>query len=405
MIYNLRRKLVWICGLSVMGVFIVIFMVICILSSAQLNSSMDLLTDRLSQNQGVFPANGIPVPPDNRFGGFINEETPYSTRFFTVHFDVSGRIVMSNTDFISSVTEEQAKEYAEKAYYKGDERGWIGNYRYKLYKLKNGIGVTFVDGSSNIAMTNALLWTSGLVLLGSSLIIIVIILVFSKRAVKPIAESYEKQQQFITDANHELKTPLTLILANLDIIESELGKSEWIDDIRVEGNRMSLLINRLLTLSRMDEQGKAAEFSLFNLSDAVYDTTCEFEAAAKSNGKVIFYNIAKDITVKGDEGMIRQMTGILLDNAVKYCDLGGVISVSLTPGKHKVLTVENAYKDVDSVELGKLFDRFYRADKARTSSNSFGIGLSIAKSVMQTHGGDIKAYKKDGAIGFKATFK
>ena len=155
---------------------------------------------------------------------------------FIVRYDSFGRIVSLDVEFIASVTEETAREYAEQAISSGNERGWIDRYRYKISGTSRGQTVVFVDGTINRSITRMILLAVGVILLCSLALILVLIILFSKHSVKPIAKSYEKQKQFITDANHELKTPLTLILANLDIIESDIGKNEWIDDIRAEEN-------------------------------------------------------------------------------------------------------------------------------------------------------------------------
>ena len=215
----------------------------------------------------------------------------------------------------------------------------------------------------------------------------------------------EKQKQFITDANHELKTPLTLIMSNVDIVEEELGKSEWLDDIRSEGQRMTKLINRLVSLSRMDEEQNPLQKENFDLTDVVYDVASEFVQLAFENNKILYCLAQPKVMYKGDEAHIRQLMSILLDNAVKYCDTDGEIHIDLTEKHHPVITVENTYADVDNIELDKLFDRFYRADKARTYDGSFGIGLSLAKEIVNKHGGEISVYKKRNTIGFKVELK
>ena len=230
-------------------------------------------------------------------------------------------------------------------------------------------------------------------------------MISSKKAVYPVAESYEKQRQFITDANHELKTPLTLILSDLDIVESEFGKSEWIDDMRIEGERMKTLIHQLVLLSRMDEDQANLRICPFDLSNAALDTVSEFQALAFEQKKNLAAQVEPTIEYHGDEGLIRRLLSILLDNAVKYCDDNGKIMVTVKQKRHISITVENTYSSVDSLELEKLFDRFYRADKSRTFNGSFGVGLSIARAIAKNHHGDISVYKKERAIGFKAELK
>ena len=224
----------------------------------------------------------------------------------------------------------------------------------------------------------------------------------SKRVVKPIAESYEKQRQFITDANHELKTPLTLILANAEIAQDELGKNEWLDDIMSEGQRMTELVNQLVALSRMDEENSKLNVVQIPFGELVFDTVSEFEALAKGRGKTLSVSIDRSIIYSGDEMLLHRLIGILLDNAVKYCDEGGEIKVNLEKRRRIILSVENTYTSVGEIELNKLFDRFYRADKARKFTGGYGVGLSMAKSIVEKHKGEITVYKKDkNNIGFK----
>ena len=287
------------------------------------------------------------------------------------------------------------------------QRTGMEGYRYKKADTEYGTCIVFVNGETNRGMTHQILGTVSLVMAISFLIILLLILFISKRAVRPVAEVYEKQKQFVTDANHELKTPLTLILSNLDIIESETGKNEWLDDIRSEGERMGELINQLVMLSRMDEGGGGMEAEEFDLSNMAAEMVSEFENLAAERGKRLSAAVTSGMTYRGDEGLIRRLLSILLDNAVKYCDPGGSIRVRVCrKGHHPVITVENTYRDVGKIEMNRLFDRFYRADKARTFSGNFGVGLSIAKGIVQKHRGSITVYKKgDAVIGFKAALK
>jgi len=407
MIYSLRKKLIWISGVSVITVFIIIFAAITIVSIHQLNTAMDTLTDRISSNDGSFPEidEEHPLPPRG-FTDFITEETKFSTRFFTVRYNRDGNIVSADIEFVASVTEETARAYAREAMNQNRERGWIDRYRYKIYGTSMGQAVVFVDGNMNRSMTAMLLVAAGVVLILSLIIILILIIIFSKRAVRPVAESYEKQKQFITDASHELKTPLTLILTNLDIVEAEAGKNEWLDDIRAEGERMNELVRQLVTLTRMDEDQTDICREDFSLSDAVTDTVSEFQTLSEEKGKPIKSAVQSGVDYCGDESGIRRVVSILLDNALKYCDSGGEIFVSLTGKHHPVICVENTFDAVDTLERDKLFDRFYRGDSSRTFTGSFGIGLSIAKAVVQKHHGEIFAYKKDDDhIGFRVILK
>ena len=408
MIGSLRRKFISISMISIFIVFSCIFISLMVFTKIQTNRSVDMLVDTISSNDGVFPkfdSSKQRMPVQMPYSDVITEETQFSTRFFSVWLDDEKQIVNTNMDSVSTITEQDVEDYTDKVLKRGKERGWIGDYRYSIMDTENGTTVVFVNGNTYNNTSNRLLFTALLVLLGSASLILILTIVVSKRAVRPVAESYEKQRQFITDANHELKTPLTLILSNLDIVESELGKNEWLDDIRSEGERMGLLINQLVTLSRMDESTDSVMREEFNLSSAVADTVSEFESLAEERGHTLTSSVSPSVYYYGDESLIRRLTAILLDNAIKYCDAGGNIQLTLICRRHPVLTVENTYQDVDKLELNRLFDRFYRADKARTFSGSFGIGLSIAQSIVKSHKGNIVAYKKSGIIGFRVELK
>lgn len=409
MIYHLQKKVIRICGIAVLVVFSIIFLLIYIFNTNQLNDTMDALTDRISDNDGKFPEwrddRGNPELPVG-LPGFMTMETPFSTRFFTVLFDENGKIVSIDLGSISAITEETAWEYAMEAYAKDGERGWIDDYRYKQYHKGQATAIVYVDGSMNRFMSNRTILSAGIVLVISALAIWVIVIFFSRRAVLPVAESYEKQKQFITDANHELKTPLTLVMTNLDILEAEIGENEWLSDIRSEGERMSALVNQLVALARMDEGKTNLEMQRFSLSDVVMDAVSEFQVLAQDRGKTMDIQIDPNVDYVGDVVAVRRAVSILLDNAIKYCDEGGGIRFRLEKKKHPVLYVENTYADVGEMELNRLFDRFYRADKARTFTGGFGIGLSIAQTIVSQHKSEISAYKRDeNHIGFKVVWR
>ena len=410
MIYRLQRKFILISTVAVLSVVALVFVVILLLNLSTMNRNMDMLADQVSAGGGRFPGSLDPKPPQNdkispenepNFG-FITPETPFSTRHFTVFFDKNGEVEQIHTESIYSVDDETAIEYAKKVMNGEKERGWVSSYRYKIFSTEFGVGVVFVDGSMSRSVLMQSTTIAGVVLLACAALVLVLIFLLSKKAVKPIAESYEKQKQFITDANHELKTPLTLIMANAEIAELELGKNEWLDDIRLEGQRMSELVNQLVALSRMDEDAHKINVTEVSFGELVADTVSEFEPLAKERGRKLTSTLDREITYMGDEALLYRLVGILVDNAIKYCDNGGEINVTLRRGRKIQLTVENTYAAVGEIELNRLFDRFYRADKARKFTGGYGVGLSMAKAIVENHKGEITAYKKDSThIGFK----
>ena len=409
MIYRLQRKFILICTASVLTVVFLVFGVILALNISSMNRNIDILADRVSEGGGRFPKNfnesfkphKRPVKEEGNFD-FITPETPFSTRHFTVFFDSENNITSTFTESIYSIDEQTAKDYAKRIIDNRNERGWISNYRYKIFETESGKGIVFVDGSMNRSALMQSTTIAGCVLLGCAALVLILIFLLSKKAVKPIAESYEKQRQFITDANHELKTPLTLILANAEIAQDELGKNEWLDDIMSEGHRMTELVNQLVALSRMDEENSKLNIVQIPFGQLVFDTVSEFESLAEGRGKKLSVSIDRSIVYSGDEMLLQRLVGILLDNAVKYCDEGGEINVTFEKRRRIILSVENTYASVGEIELNKLFDRFYRADKARKFTGGYGVGLSMAKAIAEKHKGEITAYKKDKTIiGFK----
>ena len=210
MIAGLQKKFILISAVSTLAVFSIIFLLLVLFSWDQMEKTMDTLTDAIISNDGVFPD----FDPDDRrgpaqrlpYGEIITEETQFSTRFFTVWLDSNDQIQRINMDAVSSISRDDVKDYVQKALKEGRERGWVSDYRYRILDTAQGATAVFVNGSMNWAVTTRLLVTAFLVLLGSALLILLLTVLLSKRVVRPVAESYEKQKQFITDANHELKT-------------------------------------------------------------------------------------------------------------------------------------------------------------------------------------------------------
>ena len=403
MIAELQRKFIRISVLSILTVFTLIFLALVHFSTVQVKRTLDVLTrtvanagslEELAEQAG--PAQGALYGGDSAFR--------LTTRTFLIWLDEEENLLRLDNG-MPGVTESRAEELAREAAEEGRDKGWVSDYRYRRIAGEGETLYVFVDGSLNRSVSNRLLFTAFLVLLGSAVLILTLTVLFSKRVVRPVADSYEKQKQFITDANHELKTPLTLILSNLDIVESELGKSEWLDDIRSEGERMGLLINQMVTLSRMDESENQLLSARFDLTNVVTDAVAEFQPLADERGLSLWVKLEPGLQYQGDQELIRRLVAILMDNAVKYCDQDGTIRVELFRRRHPVLLVENDYAAVDSLQLDRLFDRFYRADKARTFSGSFGVGLSIARSILRSHHGSISAYHREGIIGFRADLK
>ena len=223
--------------------------------------------------------------------------------------------------------------------------------------------------------------------------------------IKPVKESFDKQKQFIADASHELKTPLSVIVASSEAIDIDEKNSKWLKNIEYETNRMNLLISKLLSLAK-SEQRKKVRLVNNNLSKIVELSLLTFEGRAYEKDIKFNYDIEDNIFMLMDEDSIKELVEILLDNAIKHSKKKGTINLSLKKDGQIILLVENEGEAIPKVEEEKIFERFYRVDKARNrKDNRYGLGLAIAKNIVLLHKGKIKASSMDGITTFQVTFK
>lgn len=414
MIKKLRKKFIMVTAMALFGVIAVLMTSINVIYILKSEKSLNHILNIITENDGrllVSDKEFIPkkelndVETNNNFGSGKyrgNREIVFTTRFCVVDLDVNKQITNIYSEKISAISDTEIEEYTEKILKRDKLNGWIDEYKYKLSESNDGYMLVILDGSMAKQSNWSIFTTSILVSTISYLIVLFIIALFSKKAIKPIAEGYEKQKQFITDASHELKTPLTIISANSEILEMTYGNDEWIEGIEKQAERMRDLVNNLVVLTKMDEEKQTIIYKEFSVSDAVYDTAMAFEGLCKKNKKKLHINVNSDINMKGDESEFRKLISILLDNAVKYCDEYGNIYVTLKKDKNIVMSVRNSYENVSKIELNRLFDRFYRVDKARTRNGSYGLGLSIAQAIIDRHKGKVKVINiDDKMIGFE----
>ncbi len=270
------------------------------------------------------------------------------------------------------------------------------DFRYLIQKNDEGTKNVFADRTDEISRLSSLIQNSVLVGIGSLIVFYFMSLFLAKWAVKPIEKSWQQQRQFVADASHELKTPLTVILANTDIVlankEKTVGEEQkWIDYIKIEAQRMTSLVNDMLYLAKTDGGRSNVVFSEVNLSDTVWSCILPFESVAFEQGKTIENNIENDIVLQGRESELRQLIGILVDNAIKYASDKGQITVALSQIQEKIkFSVNNTGEPIPEEQLGLIFERFYRVDKSRVrKKDGYGLGLSIAKSIVDAHHGRI----------------
>lgn len=405
-------------------------------TDAQTQNSTDTQADAGQQDPNTADAQDTGAPgiiPAPEGAGDMTAETPYESRYFSVTLDSSGSIIAADMNNIVSVNKTQAEDYAQQIVRSGKTKGFIRYFRYLVYQVPESeasesssadissasgftvspandtdsadaaasqgrIRVCFLDCQRSLSNFHAFLSASILVSLIGLLAVFLLVVLLSRRVMRPVEESYRKQKRFITDAGHELKTPLTIIDADASVLEMDIGENEWLSDIRKQTKRMTDLTADLIYLSRMDEGSAKLEMIDFPLSDIVSETAQSFRSRAQLESKSFETDIEPMISFCGDEKSIRELVGILLDNAVKYSDKNGKIRVTLRKKNHTILfTVWNTADQIDPETLPHIFDRFYRADNSRNSEQGgYGIGLSVAEAVAAAHKGKISASTRDG---------
>ncbi len=418
MIRKLRKKFILAAIASVFLVLAVLIGAINVLNYRSLVRQADETLQLLSDNRGAFPremflerdrAEGtLPeegVPPEEGPGGFGmlrpegNRELAYQTRFFSAWFDGEGSLSRLNLDNLASLTEEEAAALAQSVYESGKTSGFAENYRFSRTLLDGESMLLFLNCQRELATFRSFLAASVGISLAGTAAVILLLTLLSGRIVRPIAESYEKQKRFITDAGHELKTPITIIRADADVLESELeGESEWITDIRRQTQRLADLTAELIYLSRMEEENTALAMEECAWSELVEESARSFQALALSRNRRFHADVAPELKVRGDEKALAKLVSILLDNAMKYSDEGGTVELRLEQaGRYARLTVKNSCPEREKGNADRLFERFTREDSSRSSqSGGFGLGLAIAKAVTEAHKGKIHAESEDG---------
>lgn len=367
----------------------------------------DNLLDALSRSE----LEPIPQPPEDNRGrrGFfsppLTEDDKLSAVFFTARLDNFGAVAQVDVSHITSVTEEEVKLLIERIYKEGKTSGKVGQFKYTSLLTPDGRGslYIFMDVSTRY---NAVFRVAVLSVLAGFIcwgLMLLLVMALSKKAIYPIAENMQKQKQFVTDAGHEIKTPLAIILANTEAMELHNGESKWSRNIREQIARLNGLMQNLLTLSRADESKVPVNMTRFSLSDVTADTLRFFSESMELKRHTLCTEISSNITICANKEQISRVISILMDNAVKYSPFESEIVLSLQRlEKTAVLQIENTCEELPACAPEKLFDRFYRADAARTQKNGgYGIGLSAAQAIVRLHHGTIEAaYKSQNRMIF-----
>ena len=423
---RLRRKFILVAmgavtvvlTLIIAGINIVNYSHVCKMADARLDyilagkGSIDWEDEsRTDSGNGGDTSTGMVADGDRagaRVGHFegMTAESPFDTRYFTVTL-VEGQVVDVNTARIAAVGAKRAARIAMGLDSKGLTSGFSGNYRYTTTAQGEKTTYVFVDCSRELASFHSFLNASVAISCIGWLAVLAIVTVASGAVIRPMVESYSKQKRFITDASHEIKTPLAVIDAANEVQEIESGESEWTQSIHEQVARLTALTERLVFLARMDEGSAGFTMASIDLSEAVDKAAAPFESVAVSRSKRLSMSIADGVRAHADAAAVAQVVELLLDNATRYASEGSVIELSLRAvsrgaGKGSAeLVVSNAVDELPEGDLDRLFDRFYRADVSRSSkTGGSGVGLSVVRAIAEAHGGSATVSGHDHQITF-----
>ena len=404
MIKKLRKKFIAIALAVVASVILVIVAGIDVANAINMRDKADdeiaFIEQRGKNGFVANPPEGLPPSPIE-FGeppkGLPNE-TAFAARYFTIETDKDGKVTSYNLDRIAFVSESDLESFVSKA---KRSKGFAGNYRYQKVQTESGTHYIFLDCEKEISATRAFIISSAIITAVGLGVIALLILLLSKKALAPVEESYQKQKRFITDAGHELKTPLTVIGANAELLEMEIGEENvWLNSIKGQVQKLGNLTKELVYLSKMDETDAPLEKAPFELDVAAEEVAKGFADAALVAKKRITFDLTP-ITVNANEAMIRRALTLILDNAVKYAE-GEEIRLSLKKEGNRAVFEERNAASLPKGAHPELFERFYRPDVSRSNeTGGHGIGLAVVKSVTEGNGGEATCESDGSEIVFR----
>lgn len=409
-IRKLRRKFILIAMFSFLMVMLFIGAVINISSHIVTINSIKTALTGIEDNQGrrddeLFPEDESGRPFSPSFDEAFSPTYKHNHYFYMKYNSQSGTTeTISNSNNTNEL--QLVDKYTRRILEGGETFGHYGVYYFQKKEADDGsFTLTLLDCTSELSSSLRLLSASVLTILFTLIVTFILVRVLSGKLIQPEIENSRRQKQFITNASHELKTPLAVIRANTELLEVTEGENEWTRSTLNQVDHMSGLIQNLVLISKAQEREDTSILSEIDASGIVKQTISSFEPLAKNKGKELESKVDDNVSVVADESKLRQLTTILLDNAIKYCDDGGKISVALSQlkrGKNKIrLIVSNNYAEGEKIDCNRFFDRFYREDQSHNiDKGGYGIGLSIAESICKQYGGSIRAMFKDGIICF-----
>ena len=371
MVKKLQKKFILIAMLAIATVTCSIYGIITLENYNIMNRQTDGLLNLISENGGRIPEYR---PRNDELAEFITEETQFSTRYFIIRTDNNNEIVETNMQYIATVTQEDAQEILQKILEDNKETGYYGNYKYKITEETDGKMIVFLDCTMQINNFKSTTEKSILIIVIGLLIVFIIISILSKKVLSPIIKNIEKQKQFVTNAGHELKTPVAVIMANADVLEMTLKENnEMVQSIKNQTKRLDVLIKSLLNLANVQEKSLDINYTEFSVTNMIKEEISEFKALLQN--KEIIYDSSKNIIMRADGNSIKQLIIILLDNAIKYTPDNGKIEIKVEKqGKSVKMQFANTCENIKDISTNKIFDRFYREDKSRSKTKE-GYGI------------------------------
>lgn len=408
---KLRLKMIGIVFASVVAAFMVMTIILVMCFGAYRNRQADQITAMISENNGTVPQlKDYKQQQKNsqafeRYFNNYNEDSSYRTRFFRIFLDEDKKVTNVNLDHIAAVDEKKAVRMTKMAMLRRGKVGLVGSYRYrKEYKDGQVRSIIFLDCKENQSFYHLAVTITITVSTLLTCLITVIFAIASKRAVRPFEINSNRQKQFITDASHELKTPLAIISANAEVLQYKGDGNEWTQNIIDQTKHMGKLINQLLVLAKLDEVQEKSEKQEADLKLLLEETTRPFEEVATQKKVTLKLHLEEGVTIRVNREQIAQLVSILTENAAKYVNDGGKIVWRLTKTQHGAVLVVKNTTEKELPDTKRMFDRFYRSDSSRSSkTGGQGIGLSIAKKIVDSHKGSITAKAGDGMVTFRVS--
>ncbi len=384
MIKKIRIKFIMIAMVSLFVLLTVIVFTMNAINYDNLVNQADDTIELISKNKGIFP---------EIFDKGIYGEAPFQTRYFSVLTDGT-YFIKIDTSKIKLVDAQKAAQYSLTVLNRDDDSGFIGDYRYLIDDEDNYFRITFLDCNKELDSYQDFLFTSISISLIGYVIFFFVICLFSNTVLKPVVESYNKQKQFVTDASHEIKTPLAIIQADKDVLALDYPDNSWLDDIDNQINKLTKLTNDLVFLSKLDEINDDIVIHKMSVAPLLNKTVSNFVALEVSRRKNIIIDQLDDVTISGNEIYLEKMFSLLIENALKYgkdnCD---IIVKLIKANSSMVFTITNQIdKPIENIDM--IFQRFYKDEKSHNSSKGgHGIGLSIVQAIVEKHKGKLNAYQ------------